>query len=56
MTPVIVNVTNEPVPFTGSDAKTYLAYELDLTNFTAGDAIISRVEVIDPATATRVTG
>ncbi len=54
MTPVIVNVTNEPVPFTGSDAKTYLAYELDLTNFTAGDAIISRVEVIDPATATTI--
>ena len=46
MTPLLLAVPNAPVPFTGSDGRTHLVYELWLTNFSSGDATIERVEVL----------
>lgn len=46
MTPLLLAVQNAPVPFTGSDGRTHLVYELWLTNFSSGDAVIERVEML----------
>lgn len=46
MTPLLLAVQNAPVPFTGSDARTHLVYELWLTNFSSGDATIEGVHVL----------
>jgi hypothetical protein len=45
MTPLLLAVQNAPVPFTGSDGRTHLVYELWLTNFSSGDATVEGVEV-----------
>jgi len=46
MTPLLVNVANAPAPFTGSDGRIHLAYELWITNFSSGEADIESVEVL----------
>ena len=49
LTPVLASVLDEPVPFEGSDGRTHLVYELQLTNCTPGDLTIDRVDVLDAA-------
>jgi hypothetical protein len=49
LTPVLASVLDQPVPFEGSDGRAHLVYELQLTNFTAGDLTIDRVGVLDVA-------
>ena len=49
-TPAVGEVRHAPVPFTGSDGQTYLAYELEVTNFTTGSVTIEQLEVIDAET------
>ena len=46
ITPLLLAVQDAPVPFTGSDERTHLVYELWVTNFSSGDAIIDRVEIL----------
>jgi hypothetical protein len=46
LTPLILNVADAPVPFTGSDGRIHLVYELRMTNFSSGDAALDKVEVI----------
>jgi len=53
-TPVLASVLDEPVPFEGSDGRTHLVYELQLTNFTPGDVTIDRVDVLDAVTGAPV--
>jgi hypothetical protein len=47
LTPVLASVLDEPVPFEGSDGRTHLVYELELTNFTSNEVTIDRVDVLD---------
>jgi Peptidase family M23 len=47
LTPVLASVLDQPVPFEGSDGRTHLVYELQLTNFTSSDLTIDRVDVLD---------
>lgn len=46
MTPLLLSVADAPAPFTGSDQRIHLAYELWITNFSSGDASIETVEVL----------
>jgi hypothetical protein len=46
MTPVLLEVRDAPVPFSGSDGRTHLVYELWMTNFSSADAEVKRVEVV----------
>lgn len=48
-TPVVASVLSAPVPFEGSDGRTHLVYELQVTNFTQGSVTIERLEVLDAA-------
>jgi hypothetical protein len=50
LTPVLLTVQDAPVPFTGSDARTHLVYELWVTNFSNSDAIIERVQILGDGT------
>jgi Peptidase family M23 len=47
MTPLLLSVTDAPAPFSGSDQRTHLAYELWITNFSSGEASIETVEVLE---------
>jgi hypothetical protein len=47
MTPLLLAVEDAPVPFTGSDGRVHLVYELRVTNFSSGDVTVERVEVLD---------
>jgi hypothetical protein len=49
LTPILASVLDPPVPFEGSDGRTHLVYELQLTNFTPSDVTIDRVDVLDAA-------
>ena len=49
LTPVLASVLDQPVPFEGSDGRTHLVYELQLTNFTPSDLTVDRVDVLDAA-------
>ena len=40
MTPLLLAVNDAPVPFHASDGRTHLVYELALTNFSSGDALL----------------
>src|ERR1700746_3972254 len=51
ITPVLLEVRDAPVAFAGSDGKTHLVYELQMTNFSSGNAAIEQVEVIGDAGA-----
>ena len=46
LTPVLLAVQDGPVPFTGSDGRTHLVYELWVTNFSSSDAVIERVQIL----------
>jgi hypothetical protein len=46
LTPLLLSVADAPAPFTGSNGRTHLAYELWITNFSSGDANIETVEVL----------
>jgi murein DD-endopeptidase MepM/ murein hydrolase activator NlpD len=45
MTPMLLAVKNSPVPFTGSDGRTHLVYELWLTNFSSAKAAVEQVQI-----------
>jgi murein DD-endopeptidase MepM/ murein hydrolase activator NlpD len=45
ITPLILSVYDAPVPFTGSDGRTHVVYELWLTNFSSAVAKIGQVEI-----------
>ena len=47
LTPVVGSVLYPPVPFEGSDGRTHLVYELEVTNFTPGRVVIDRMNVLD---------
>lgn len=46
MTPLLLAVNDAPIPFTGSDGRTHLVYELAMTNFSSGDIAFQKVEVL----------
>ena len=46
MTPLLLAVHDAPIPFLGSDGRTHLVYELWITNFSAREAVVARVEVV----------
>ena len=46
LTPLLSAVENPPVPFLGSDGQTHLVYELFVTNFSSGEALLERVEIL----------
>ena len=54
LTPVLASVLDPPIPFKGSDGRTHLVYELELTNFTPSDLTIDRVDVLDVASGEHV--
>ena len=45
ITPLLLAVHDAPMPFTGSDGRTHLVYELWITNFSSGDSRVEQVEV-----------
>ena len=46
LTPLLFAVETAPVPFLGSDGQNHLVYELLVTNFSSGEALLERVEVL----------
>ena len=50
MTPLLLAVHDAPIPFTGSDGKLHLVYELWMTNFSSGNLKIEKVEVLGDGT------
>lgn len=45
MTPLLLSVQDAPVPFTASDGRVHLVYELWMMNFSSGDVAVEKVEV-----------
>jgi len=43
LTPLLFAIENPPVPFLGSDGQTHLVYELFVTNFSSGEALLESV-------------
>jgi hypothetical protein len=50
MTPVLLEVKDAPVPFTGSDGRVHLVYEVWTTNFSSADVTVEKVEVLGDGT------
>jgi len=50
LTPIVGEVSNAPIPFEGSDGRTHLVYELEVTNFSSGKTTIQRLKVLDAGT------
>ena len=50
LTPIVGEVSYAPIPFTGSDGRTHLVYELEVTNFSSGKTTIERLKVLDADT------
>ena len=46
MTPLLLTVNDAPVPFHASDGRTHLVYELAMTNFSSGDVVIRKLEIL----------
>lgn len=46
LTPLILSIQDAPVPFTGSDRRTHLVYEVFVTNFTSLTATVEQVDVL----------
>jgi Peptidase family M23 len=46
ITHLLLGVQDAPVPFLGCDGRIHLVYELWMTNFSSGDALIERVEIL----------
>jgi Peptidase family M23 len=45
MTPLLLEVQDAPIPFTGSDGHIHLVYELVMTNFSSAEITVEKVEV-----------
>jgi hypothetical protein len=56
MTPLLLAVHDAPVPFTGSDGRVHLVYELSLTNFSSGDVSVEKVEVLGDGISLQTLG
>jgi murein DD-endopeptidase MepM/ murein hydrolase activator NlpD len=50
LTLIVGEVPNAPIPFEGSDGRTHLVYELEVTNFSSGKTTIQRLKVLDADT------
>jgi murein DD-endopeptidase MepM/ murein hydrolase activator NlpD len=50
LTPIVGEVSKAPIPFEGSDGRTHLVYELEVTNFSNGKTTIQRLKVLDADT------
>jgi hypothetical protein len=50
LTPIVAEVPHAPIPFSGSDDRTHLVYELAATNFSSGKTTIQQLEVLDADT------
>jgi len=50
LTPIVGDVSNAPIPFEGSDGRTHIVYELEVTNFSNGKTTIRRLKVLDADT------
>jgi hypothetical protein len=46
MTPVLLEVKDAPMPFTGSDGRVHLVYEVWTINFSGADVTVKKVEVL----------
>lgn len=46
ITPLLLAVQDAPIPFTGSDGRMHLVYELGMTNFSSAAIVVEKVEVI----------
>jgi hypothetical protein len=46
MTPLLLSVHDAPVPFTGSDGRIHIAYEVWITNFSSGDVVLGKIDVL----------
>ncbi len=46
ITPLLLAVQDAPIPFTGSDGRMHLVYELEMTNFSSAAIVVEKVEVI----------
>jgi Peptidase family M23 len=46
MTPLLLAVQDAPIPFTGSDGRLHLVYELGMTNFSSAPIAVEKVEVM----------
>jgi hypothetical protein len=46
ITPVMLAVQDTPIPFSGSDGRTHLVYELWLKNFSSGNVVVEKVEIL----------
>src|ERR1700761_1552231 len=46
LTPLLLAVQDAPVPFTGSDGRTHLVYELGLSNFSSAPIAIEKLEIL----------
>jgi hypothetical protein len=49
-TPLLLAVHNAPVPFSGSDGRTHLVYELWVTNFSSGDSTLESLDILGDGT------
>jgi hypothetical protein len=56
MTPLLLAVQDAPAPFTGSDGRVHLVYELWVTNFSSGDATVEKVEVLGDGVVLQTLG
>lgn len=45
-TPLLMSVQDAPIPFSGSDGRTHLVYELQIVNFSSGEATLESADVI----------
>jgi murein DD-endopeptidase MepM/ murein hydrolase activator NlpD len=50
LTPIVGKVLYAPIPFTGSDGRTHLVYELEVSNFSSAKTTIGKLEVLDAHT------
>jgi murein DD-endopeptidase MepM/ murein hydrolase activator NlpD len=50
LTPIVGEVSYAPIPFEGSDGRTHLVYELEVTNFSSGKTTIQLLKVLDADT------
>jgi hypothetical protein len=46
ITPLLLAVHDAPIPFTGSDGRVHLVYELWMTNFSSANVAVEEVEVL----------
>ena len=50
LTPIVGRVLYEPIPFAGSDGRTHLVYELEVSNFSSAKTTIGKLQVLDANT------